>query len=306
MNRKKKKPETINIEDATVINETKNKDMEKEQEKNNQTDSQLFNQEVKKEALDPIIDSEPIVPDYAKMQVEGDISFEPIPEEVIERPTINFNEPESINIESDDKIRGSSKEPSNKPNEPKKQPIGGNPDLDEKTLKEKRKAASFSADTILDGYEMLWKGIGTYLTIDENTIIKKAVKGKLELEVLDSELDLGGGTIIPIRKMMKEYNEAVEESTIVTKEFKEEAKPLIEEEMRIRNWGMTNTQRLMAMAFKDIQPRATKIFQVHSIFNMVLKQQSEMIKQYKMQNQQQENATRPIIINDIQEPDERS
>jgi hypothetical protein len=94
--------------------------------------------------------------------------------------------------------------------------------------------------------------------------------------------------------------------TIVTKEFKEEAKPLIEEEMRIRNWGMTNTQRLVAMAFKDIQPRATKIFQVHSIFNMVLKQQSEMIKQYKMQNQQQENATRPIIINDIQEPDERS
>ena len=328
--RKKKQPP---IEDANIISEEKkpkqkpimakktetpeemddNKTPESNKEKPNVADTPIADNSTVQDFKDPLIDAEPIIPEYAKVQVDGEHNYEPIPEEPIERPTVSFRDDD--NATSNDNTTSNTSSPSqqssNTPKQPDKKeklpPTMGNPDLDDKTNKEKKEGAKYFAQTLVDGYEALHIACTQWLEKTDDKLMKMAMDGKIEIEVIDSELDLGGGTIIRIKSMIDEYNQTVREVLVVSPEFKQEILPLLEAELMRRGIGMTTMQRIIAIVVKDLQPKLTKMIQMTAMMSSVLQQQSLIIKNQKeLMNGQRENATgnRPIIINDIHEPNE--
>lgn len=284
-------------------------------DKSNKSNSEpIITETVGEKIIDPLIQSEPIVPDYAKVQVEGGVNYEPIPEEPIERPTVNFNENQNmpsqdntidrppVKNNDDDKPQATGKQP-------KPEPTMGNPDLADKTTKEKKDSAKYFAQTIVDGYEALHTVTLSWLEKTDEKLYKMAVKGRIELEVINSELDLGQSNIIKINSIIGDYNKTIREVLTVSPEFKNEILPLLEEELKRRNMGMTTFQRIIAVTVKDLQPKIAKVTQLVTTLNSVLEFQTEIIRQQRLANgEERGSAGRPIIIDadNIQEPSENN
>lgn len=320
---KKPKVEKIKAEDANIIEEIKTtttpKDMSNKQENKNTEDKEInINLEPEQttqqtNVVDPLIEAEPIVPEYAKVQVEGEHNYEPIPEEEIERPTINFNENTSSqpNAQIGDNKKNEDDKPkateTPQPKAVKAEPM--NQDLSDKSTKEKKDSAKYFAQTLVDGYEALHIACVSWMEKSDEKLMKMAVKGKIEIDVINSELDLGQNTVIRIRTLIDEYNTTIKEVLVVSPEFKNEILPLLEAELFRRNVGMTTMQRIIAVVVKDLQPKITKVIQMNTTLSSVLQHQTEIIRRLKEGEQggvQQHGNTIIIDGNQMSEPSERS
>ena len=270
--------------------------------------------------LDPLLDAEPIVHEYSKAQVIGDINDAPeIPEEVVERTQINISNGEqsdSMLDELDDEEKdfvngGSSKggyEPPSWRKESKEDESKsyGNPDLKGKSSKEKKESAKHLAETCADGYEMLHGVALSILQLSDEKLMKQAVKGKIEYDAIDSEMQIGN-KVYQMKKLIHDYNFNLQDVLQVDPEVREAIVPLLQEEFERKDIGMTPAQRIFAMLIKDLQPKIVQISALKSTMNQVLKQQTEIIRQEKsrIDEMKKEYVNDPIIVEDTyREPEE--
>lgn len=264
------------------------------------------------QVVDPLIESEPIVKEYSKPDVIGDINnVADIPEEIIDRPTINLNETEGnrdaerfvedIRKNSDKDNNGGNNNNNNNQQgggkQQKAEPTMGNPDLEGASKKEKSDGSGHLAETIVDGYEMLHNiALATMMKTDEK-LMKQALKGKIELDVIDSEIQVGS-KVFQIRKLLYDYNMNLQNVLTVEQSFKDKSLPLLKSVLAKHNIGMTEEQRLAALLVKDIQPKLVQVIQLNSTMNDILKKGTFMIRKNKEQvtREQAETIQEPIII----------
>jgi len=326
----KKKHTKKDIKNSTLNNEAV-KDEQKLKDNENKSfdkDSQdKVGQNDVSENKDPLIDAEPIEAEYGKPNVLNDGDVKDIPEDTIERPTIDLsddtgdpaaelflNDAENIDFGgmAHEKAGGES-QPMDDTSSSYKEPSGsngiGNKDLDGRSKKEKTEASSYLADTIIDGYEMAHSITLNILVKDDEKIMKQAMKGKIDPDVIESEIQIGKN-VYKIRELVHDYNVNLKDVLIVSDEFKEQAKPLLEEELARNNMGITPMQRLLALVVKDVQPKIIKIAQLSGTMNDVLKQQSKILQNHKeyIKDQQKKNDESHVIIEDDtkKEPEEKT
>jgi len=244
---------------------------------------------------DPLIEAEPIQQGYSAPDViGGNIENAPdIPEEIIERPVVDLSNPSKPAEDSElwDKDSGSSRSHIQDVEEIKEPtPTIGNPKLDDASKKEKDDASGHLAETIIDGYDMAHQIVLGFLLKDEKKLMKQALKGKIELEAIDSEIEVGGKTF-RMKDLLSDYNRNLIEALTVEDEFKEKITPLIKQELARHNVGMTPMQRIVALVVKDLQPKLIEISQLANNMNTVIKQQSEIIKAKRSEVTQQQQST---------------
>lgn len=255
-------------------------------------------------AEDPLIESEPIVHDYARPTVIGDISKAPeIPEEEIERTTIDLSVSDLDDDDDDSFIKDVKEE---KESRPKEKFFEGNPDLKEGTKKENKKSAIHLAETIVDGYVMAHEVSKSFLVMSDEKLMKQAVKGKIDMDAINSEIQLGK-KVYQMRKLIYDYNNNINDVLVVSDEFKEEVTPLLAEELEANNMGMTRMQRLGMIVVKDLQPKIVSIAQLNGTMKSLLMTQTEILRQNKDRIKQQEESNKDdIIIEDnYEEPEEK-
>jgi len=265
----------------------------------------------KNDIIDPLIENEPIIKEYSKLRVKGNVNSLPdIPQDTIERPTIDITGDSPISSTSNDGISDVQDAENiikdipdiEEKKEPRQQ---GNIDLEDKPKKEQTQASKHLADTIIDGYDMAHGISLSFLSKTEEKLMKQAVKGKIDADVINSEIQVGS-KVYQIQQLVYDYNNNLENVLVVSDEFKDEIRPLLKEELQKRGMGLTPMQRIATLMIKDLQPKIVQIVQLNSTMNSILKQQSEILKQNKEEILEQEKKGNAIIIEDhtTQEPEE--
>ena len=282
-------------------------DVEKEVKVEDKIKEPIINEQTTEFNYEPLTNREPHVNDYAKVKVVGGTENVPdIPEEEIERPSINLTSGES-NKGEDGEITDAEKTIDDIPDIEKKEPRPqGNKDLEDGSKKEKNKASEHLANTLIDGYDMAHNISLSFLSKTDEKLMKQAVKGKLDSKVIDSEIQVGN-TVYPIRKLVFDYNNNLENVLVVSPEFKDEIRPLLKEELQKRDMGLTPMQRIATIMIKDLQPKIVQIVQLNSTMNAILKQQSQIIKDNESEISNQADG-KTVIIEDTteQEPEEKA
>lgn len=323
--KKSEQSENANVKDEKdLFNATKNDDGDLTEDKlldelDLPDDNDMPTQRI--HVIDPLIESEPIVKDYSTPDVIGDIENAPeIPEDIIERPTVDLTKDNTATIENEQSFKakpvakdgentffGGSKDSDNAQSQysspppssskEKKESTMGNPDLDEYSKKVQKEASKHLAETVVDGYEMVHELVKGYLLKTDEKLIKQALKGKIELDAIDSEIQIGG-KVYQIRRLLHDYNMNIEQVLSVSPEFRQQVLPLLQEEFARRNMGLTPMQRILALVIKDLQPKIVQVTQLVGTMNNVLKQQSAIIKQQAevIRNSKSQRVEEPIII----------
>lgn len=171
-----------------------------------------------------------------------------IPEPIIKTPPIS-----DVNIGSDFEEPTSNDTQPKKPSEPKRPTI--NPDLQDMSPSQKRKAAETSADALLLAYGNLapipFKKISSF---NIGKLDNAHLKGELDKDMVISE----DGTTV--KSYCVSVNEQVDQVFEITKEMKDEIRPPLIDVLLENNFALTPTQRLlMAVGQQVVQMGLTSV-----------------------------------------------
>jgi hypothetical protein len=245
--------------------------------------------------IDPLV-TEPVVDmEYTKLdaQIIGIIP-DSVPEEIIEKPIIDFNEhPESNDLNSplDSKINNDAQpEPESKQKEDAGQVR--NPGWDDLTGKQKNASAEYLAETCINAYVMLNELGKKWCTFDEAKMQSQALDGKFDFSILKLSINLSedGNENITIGEFFDSVNHQAEEIFVVSQEFKDQVKPILMEIFKKKGWGLTPEQRLIALVIEDGTPKVMLAFSIRSQFKQLIKMGMAMLNNQKVEQQQRYDA----------------
>jgi len=230
--------------------------------KNNLEDPEVTIIEPEETAInDPLVDSSPIEKDYANPN--ADTVDQDIMEQDFQSP-IDDVEYENIHNDGDP-------EPINEPAfEPGKT---SNPALDDAPNKTKNASAKYMADTALAVYQKLNDLGKDFCKLSEEKLQYKAIKGEIDLGILDFELPLDENDpskTETVGKFIRTVNYQADEIFMVSDQFKDEARPILIEIFKKKGWGLTPEQRLLALVIEDAVPKVQAMMIIKSQLNQVL------------------------------------
>ena len=221
-----------------------------------------------------------------------------IPEQQIEAPKIDLNEFNApIEDDTNDSKEPSSPkfsnpEPADLPfNSAETDPV--NPYTTQMQPKDKKAGAEKLADMILFGYKWLWEQGYTFFSLEEDRVQKKAIKGRMDIDVLSVKLPMSDTESMRIGDFLDDYNEKLKDLTTVGDEFIEEVKPVLTRIFEKRGIGMTDEQFLIYTIGKDAVPRISGIIGIKIAVNQVLAMGNEMLKELRISNSRQYAAPQP-------------
>ena len=149
-----------------------------------------------------------------------------------------------------------------KPKEEKKPIQQLNPEMEDLSDKDKRDSSRYVAETLIGGYEFICSLANKGLLFNEGKLKKLQANGEVDLSM---QLPIGGGQYMTILEFIQEYNEQNKDALAVSKEFKDEVKPVLTKVLEKRGIGMTIEQKLMFIVGKDVATKAIIAFQLVSV-----------------------------------------
>lgn len=124
-----------------------------------------------------------------------------------------------------------------------------NKELKDLPKKDKHDAAEKVAKMIMQGYKFVNKLADDSLQISEKKLMKMQREGEIDLSV---QIPLSPTEVITAGEFVQEYNSQTKDTISVSKEFEDEAMPLLTEVLAKRGVGMTTEQYLGYIVIKDI------------------------------------------------------
>jgi hypothetical protein len=242
------------------------------------------------------VEKKPYAQEFQKV-VELDSNNVPLPEAVIPEP-VKINVPIDDTIDSVSSNEAKPATPT-EPTAPKKEVI--NPNLQDLSPTQKRKAAEQSADAMLLAYGKLvpipFKKMSSF---NMGKIQNMSLKGELDLNLVLME----DGTTV--KSYCEGVNEVVDKTFEITPEMKDEIRPPLIEVLLENNLALTPTQRLiMAVgqqvvtmgltAFQFMQQNKGALKQFKDFHNENKEQNRIMAKASEVVNQKIEVREKPIV-----------
>lgn len=123
-----------------------------------------------------------------------------------------------------------------------------NKELKDLPKKDKEMASEKVADMCITTYEWLNDYADSKLLIDENKLRKMQKDGQIDLS---AEIPMGN-TSVTAMEFVQEYNEQSKGTISVSKEFKEEVRPVLVRVLEKRGIGMTDENYLAYLVVKDL------------------------------------------------------
>jgi len=162
---------------------------------------------------------------------------------------------------------------------------------------DKKIACESLVDTCLDGYEQLHKIAVYYAKVDEDDLMQRQIKGKLDL---NQEIPVAeDGTTMSVSEFVGQYNEQCEEALKYDKEFGYKVRPAMIRVFMKNGWGMSDGQYLAYMFGRDVVTKGTILFSLKKTMNSTL---ALLEQTYKQQKQQEANFIPSEPISDDPEP----
>lgn len=213
-----------------------------------------------------------------------------IPEPTIEIPIIDLDESEYTETRSEEKThkRSSDENPSSYQSQTRgsqsvKNPLDNkiNPSFSELSKKDKNKGAERFADMVISAYEWAHTIGKQLMAISDDSLRKKAAKGKFDLRALDLEIELSedGSQTTTLGEFLEDYNRQLENTLVVSEEFKLQIKPLLINLFVKKGWGLTEEQSLIYTIGEDAVPKIITLVHIKSTVNSLLKSVMTLISQ---------------------------
>jgi len=172
-----------------------------------------------------------------------------------------------------------------------------NPALNDLDHADKKIACESLVDTCLDGYEQLHKIAVYYAKVDEDDLMQRQIKGKLDL---NQEIPVAeDGTTMSVSEFVGQYNEQCEEALKYDKEFGYKVRPAMIRVFMKNGWGMSDGQYLAYMFGRDVVTKGTILFSLKKTMNSTL---ALLEQTYKQQKQQETDFIPSEPIPDDPEP----
>lgn len=150
--------------------------------------------------------------------------------------------------------------PDEQPDEPQDHPLA-NPGLKDAPPHVKKKGAEFFADKILKGWGKGKRMLGMYLVvIPDSKLDDLEERGLIDRNIV---LKMHNGTMIPAGMVIQKHNndaEKIIDQYCLTKEFYDEAMPMLVEELTKHDIALTNLQMLGVTAGMDLYNFGEKLF----------------------------------------------
>ena len=132
-----------------------------------------------------------------------------------------------------------------------------NPDLKDVSGKDKELAASYVANMIMDGYELVHVLANNALIFNEKKLAKLERNGDIDLSLPIQY----GSQQISLGEFISKFNQNNTNLLKVTPEFRQEVMPVLIKVLEKRGAGMTDEQYLMFLFAKDIGVKSIIAFQ---------------------------------------------
>lgn len=218
---------------------------------------------------DPLLSGPTIDREYSKPNMEGAqfVEFEDIEEPNIKGKS--FSDFQRENQEPEITIE----ENFGKDNQKEEKKDYSNPNLKDADTKTKKKAAEHLADTIIGAYEMLNTTAKDWGKTDMSRLHLKSIKGDFDMRALDVNLPMSESDPIQTIKvidLLDDINQQLEETFIVTEDFKQRVRPLLIEILKKKGWGMTPEQQLMWIIAEDAAPKVINLFAIKANTKYIL------------------------------------
>lgn len=163
------------------------------------------------------------------------------------------------------------------------------------TEAEMQSQAKQTVDLMLKGYEKLHT-LGRWLgKVDENELATLHAEGKIDL---NRTLPVGLKTIT-VQRFFSEYNQGIDQSIVVTDEFKAAIRPPLERICLKRRWFLSDEVYVAMLVSDDLATKVSLLVALKKSCNLVLKAVQEMEK--KKNKPSQEKKETPETFGDAAE-----
>ena len=242
--------------------------------------------------IDPLMEAGTITEgrENQKPIATGDINnVKPIPEPAVERPVIDINRPAKVTGIFDDEDE--SQEPGAEPRQRKprakkeeqavEQPVFEplrNPNMDDLPKKEVTRSAEHMADMAIWGLKKIYEVAYDWFSWSEQKIMRKAINGKIDMEVLDSEIDLGTRSIT-VGALLEDCNREMKTALTWDDDELEMIHALIIEIGKKRGLGVTPEEKLLFIVGTKLFQSISVVAAQNMLLNTIIKQQTVLIRQ---------------------------
>lgn len=259
--------------------------------KESQQQSTMNNNEFGKGAPqveDPLFDNAIVHRDYSSdgggIQVVGEIP-DRIPEPETTQRVVDFNNNTPIDdYQSDAQGQQYSDDGQYSGSE---QGFTQEPEKDKKQINIETKNL---ADSLVDMLKFGYQQLREYAKKSEDKLQFKAARGKFNIAVLDSVVDLGGGCQVRMRDFLDNYNNEIERAIQLDPEREAEMRQLIRRIAQVRGMGMSDELRLGIMLGQEVIEKGGMLYALSGTMNDILKNQERLLS---------EQAKKPFVPNPI-------
>lgn len=150
-----------------------------------------------------------------------------------------------------------------------------NPAINDLDYSDKKIACESLVDTCLDAYEEIHKVAVHFAKVDEDDLMQRQIKGKLDL----SELIPVEDGEITISEFVEEYNTQCEEALSYDKDFGYKVRPALIRVFLKHGWGLTDEQFLAVQFGKEIVTKITVYYSLKKTINATLRMLEHNYKQ---------------------------
>ena len=143
-----------------------------------------------------------------------------------------------------------------------------NPALNDLDSKDKKIACESLVDTCLDAYEQLHKYAQYVVKVDEDDLMQRQAKGKIDLNEVIPVTE--NGDTMTVAEFVGQYNQQSSEALKYDKEFGFKVRPAMVRVFMTKGWGMSDEQYLMYMFGKDIAVKVGIMYSLKKTINSTL------------------------------------
>lgn len=139
--------------------------------------------------------------------------------------------------------------------------------------KEQEDAAKGLVEQALNLYGLGCKGLAWMSKIKESKVDKLAEEGAIDLSI---KVPIDAYTAVSIPQVIQGFNSEVDETFVVTDEFKDSVRPIMTRVFVKRGWGMTDEQQLMFAFGMDFAQKGAVLMQLKKQGDMQIQRFVEM------------------------------
>ena len=157
---------------------------------------------------------------------------------------------------------------------PQPQPAPANDAFNELDAKEKRIATAQMVDTALDAYAFLHTIAAKYVTVDEQKIQEKIIKGELD-PTITFPIDEQGNESNAV-DFFQQMNAQTEQALSYDPTFGEKVRPAMIRVFEKKGWGISDEQYLLVMFGKDLAFKTSIVIGLKKQTSMMMNMFSQM------------------------------